>query len=475
VDCGAPCPSSCSGCDQIECGNFGSCNSNSNPATCTCTEGYTDIRCSTPPKKACDGVQCGAHGSCLTGVCVCEPNYTGNECESKQPTCVDSQKNGDEEGVDCGGGCDKACTGTPFFQVGEWGLCSKSCEGGTRSRSITCVYEDGTAAPDACAHRLVDTEDCGMDTCPAYTWTFSAWGMCDKPCGIGDERRLVKCLSSIGDTKVDEKNCDGGLKPEDTRGCNLGVCVENYLLASEWSDCTQQCGGGGQTRSMQCMSVTTTVAEETGGPDETLTQTEPAADEAICTIATSTEQQACNMEACRSFEWIMCEWDECTAQCGGGNGMLGTKHRKVYCQDMSGVVVDPSVCDQDLKPTDISTGCNVQPCTGYNWMADGPFGMCINGTQTRNFHCHEADGAANVNRECEENAGPKPRSSRACMLWSTCPEPAVDTAGSETETDVEKTKTKISPASRVARSLPVTLLLTIVPMVVGLLATCGVA
>jgi hypothetical protein len=54
-------------------------------------------------KKCQDGEGCLIDDHCISGVCY------GSICFS--PTCFDVTKNGDEEGVDCGGSCELPCGG----------------------------------------------------------------------------------------------------------------------------------------------------------------------------------------------------------------------------------------------------------------------------------------------------------------------------------------------------------------------------
>lgn len=55
------------------------------------------------------------------------------------------------------------------------------------------------------------------------------------------------------------------------------------------------------------------------------------------------------------YDWYTGEWDECSADCGGG-----TQSRFVECRDSSDTVVDDSFCDTE-KPDDLQE-CNTQSC-----------------------------------------------------------------------------------------------------------------
>ena len=98
------------------------------------------------------------------------------------------------------------------------------------------------------------------------------------------------------------------------------------------------CGGGAQTRELQCQETATQV---------TVDMSECEGDEPI----TSRE---CNMEKCVEVEWVYCGWDACTAQCGGGaNGgagggsMMGIRSRQAMCMTVEDT---PRLVNRNIPP-----------------------------------------------------------------------------------------------------------------------------
>lgn len=56
---------------------------------------------------------------------------------------------------------------------------------------------------------------------------------CSVPCGVGQRRREVVCVSNQGDVEMDEE-CNTNLKPESLQNCDMGVCAQSWFT-SLWS------------------------------------------------------------------------------------------------------------------------------------------------------------------------------------------------------------------------------------------------
>ena len=100
--------------------------------------------------------------------------------------------------------------------------------------------------------------------------------------------------------------------------------------------------------------------------------------------------------------------------------MVGMQFRDVFCiRDSDKASVDVTLCDNATKPSTYLSICNTQPCSNYNWMADGNWGPCelqTNGLmqRKRTFHCHATDGAQATRQSCLDNAIPLPISVLPC-------------------------------------------------------------
>uniref|UniRef100_A0A452TUX8 Papilin, proteoglycan like sulfated glycoprotein n=1 Tax=Ursus maritimus TaxID=29073 RepID=A0A452TUX8_URSMA len=80
-----------------------------------------------------------------------------------------------------------------------WGECSVSCGAGVRRRSVTCQSDEGSLLhATACSSedRPPITEPCVREDCPPIhdqAWHVGAWGLCSKSCSGGTRRRQVIC------------------------------------------------------------------------------------------------------------------------------------------------------------------------------------------------------------------------------------------------------------------------------------------
>ena len=139
------------------------------------------------------------------------------------------------------------CSGT----WSEWSRCEKGgeevyCGGGTRSRSFTISKNKvGIGAPCGFTNGEKQTEVCNIKECNIGC-EVSEWdndGSCSKTCGGGKQkqiRQITKSKSGQG------KDCPSLIREVDCNTHNCPIdCVGSW---SEWSDCTENCGTGTQTR-----------------------------------------------------------------------------------------------------------------------------------------------------------------------------------------------------------------------------------
>lgn len=129
-----------------------------------------------------------------------------------------------------------------------------------------------------------------------------------------------------------------------------GPCPAAYWTYSDWSACSATCGGGVATRQATCTS----------------------SDGSQCTDPQEPTSTPCNTAACHSYSWLVSQWGDCNAQCGGGN-----RTRTVQCVDSQGAPADDSMCTAQKFST--TEPCNIQAC---DFCADNPClgrGQCLNG------------------------------------------------------------------------------------------------
>lgn len=197
--------------------------------------------------------------------------------------------------------------------------------------SVLSHNSDGSPASATAA---VSWYGASLGACDYYTWVTGPWGACSTPCGVGIVTRDLWCEDQVGRV-VDASLCPPNT-PDASTFCDNGYCD---WVTSDWSTCTKQCGGGTQSRSVDCKNG--------DGSGEVVP-------EGMCTTGRPAGQQGCNEWVCPSTAyWIMTPWGMCTAECGGG-----FRVRQVYCSNIF------AWCPGEFagnRPASIEP-CNAEPC-----------------------------------------------------------------------------------------------------------------
>ncbi|KAK1891379.1 A disintegrin and metalloproteinase with thrombospondin motifs 18 [Dissostichus eleginoides] len=169
----------------------------------------------------------------------------------------------------------------PEWSTGSWSQCSKTCGRGLRKRTVFCRSTDPGAkavvVPDSMCrqhHRPKPQETCVLRRCPKnerLQWLPTQWGECSRSCGSGIQKRELRCGerdSQGGYVEFPIRRCRNMAKPlvDLQQGCNRGPCPEVPRViagrsgpvvlgwySSPWQQCSVSCGGGVQTRSIQCL------------------------------------------------------------------------------------------------------------------------------------------------------------------------------------------------------------------------------
>src|ERR1044072_3961672 len=127
-------------------------------------------------------------------------------------------------------------------------MCAKACGGGTQTKTVECRRtSDDVAVPDAWCEgpRPSGVASCNMQACTgAYAWNWNDYGDCSKTCGGGTKTRTVICQDQSGAT-VNDNLCPPP-KPATSLTCNPDACTGNptYAWVVTPGICSKQCGGG---------------------------------------------------------------------------------------------------------------------------------------------------------------------------------------------------------------------------------------
>uniref|UniRef100_A0A5F8G1Q7 A disintegrin and metalloproteinase with thrombospondin motifs 18 n=1 Tax=Monodelphis domestica TaxID=13616 RepID=A0A5F8G1Q7_MONDO len=165
---------------------------------------------------------------------------------------------------------------------------------------------------------------------------------CSVSCGGGYFTVKTICLQDH-QKQVNSSFCSSKTKPViEPQTCNAFSCPA-YWAPGEWSSCSQSCGGGQQSRLIQCVQKRSFQKEE-------------IVVHSRCPVSTPSHIQVCNTHACPP-EWSPGPWSQCSKTCG-----RGVKKRAIYCQSaVRGDVLPDNMCDSVPKP-EVQEGCVLGRC-----------------------------------------------------------------------------------------------------------------
>lgn len=246
----------------------------------------------------------------------------------------------------------QSCSGTYNWNAGPYGSCSKTCGGGTRTRTVVCQDQSGNTVADSlcsASTKPATSEACNTDSCPAvsYAWNVTA-GTCSKQCGGGTATDVVVCKRNDGVTVADSF-CTG-TKPATTRSCNTDPCPTQYTYAWEtgsFSTCSKDCGEGTQTRSVTCKRNDGTYVAETYCSSTTKPATSQSCKIKDCAAGRKVTQTATVTPALNSVDVILIVDDSASMkedQTKLASRMVG------LVNDLDALNIDYQVC---LTTTDI--------------------------------------------------------------------------------------------------------------------------
>ncbi|NXB77545.1 PPN protein, partial [Donacobius atricapilla] len=110
------------------------------------------------------------------------------------------------------------------WSAGPWSQCSASCGEGVQTRTVTCRTQQGSQAQDfACLMepKPSATQPCLKENCiQEISWHIGDWGLCSKSCDSGIRTRQVICAD--GDSKFYTSETCKAIQPQ--KPATLGSC-----------------------------------------------------------------------------------------------------------------------------------------------------------------------------------------------------------------------------------------------------------
>eukprot|EP01029_Cantina_marsupialis_P020851 TRINITY_DN492_c0_g1_i3.p1 TRINITY_DN492_c0_g1~~TRINITY_DN492_c0_g1_i3.p1 ORF type:complete len:2620 (+),score=438.40 TRINITY_DN492_c0_g1_i3:642-7862(+) len=135
----------------------------------------------------------------------------------------------------------------------EWSECDKECGGGTSSKIVLCKDGGITVQDEKCSSATkpnVESKSCNSQQCAE--WQIDEWSECSEQCDGGTRTRLIECQDADRNV-LDDNECGGPEnRPDASAACNEMDCYK--YTTSNWSECSQICGEGIETRDVLCLS-----------------------------------------------------------------------------------------------------------------------------------------------------------------------------------------------------------------------------
>ena len=173
------------------------------------------------------------------------------------------------------------------YHWGGWSNCSVSCIGGERTRVMVVTKDPENVEENyrgkACPTNFPnETEPCNEYLCPVDCVSeWGEWSGCSEACGVGTRNRNLSIITQddYGGTKcpvnrIEREGCKeitAELCPigEERKNCSDDRCpVDCVFTWSEWSNCSESCGGGIRTRELNITTEAAHWGEQCPGDDQ---------------------------------------------------------------------------------------------------------------------------------------------------------------------------------------------------------------
>ncbi|XP_071527887.1 A disintegrin and metalloproteinase with thrombospondin motifs 9 [Panulirus ornatus] len=284
----------------------------------------------------------------------------------------------------------------PEWSTGDWGHCRlrrgrhRRCGRGHQERLVVCREPSGLK---------LDEQQCHADDKPTHTrvckipcrrgrqrqrykWKAGDWSPCSKECDRGVMYRNVTCIDTrMNGMDVHNEYClrEGLHRRKASRGCNKHPCPFRWV-ASPWSECSEVCGPGAETREVTCHSV-----NHHGWVD-------PQPVTRGCDEAKRPRNiRKCNLGHCqRRYYWRIKPWKPCQAVCN----KRGRQRRGIICVNAENQRVQRHLCSREHRPRK-KQRCQAQPCghiscsqaqNSLHVTVDGEYSLLVGG-QNMSIFC----------------------------------------------------------------------------------------
>eukprot|EP00878_Enallax_costatus_P035171 GHUV01039165.1.p1 GENE.GHUV01039165.1~~GHUV01039165.1.p1 ORF type:complete len:341 (+),score=97.19 GHUV01039165.1:954-1976(+) len=157
---------------------------------------------------------------------------------------------------------EQACSSSVRWQLSSWSSCSKSCGGGSKTRTASCVNaQNGVVVSDATCQQAVGlvaaemlTAPCGTTPCKLYTWQVGNWSTCSGDADYGHSSRSIACVDSTGTPAAAGASVCPSAAPSSTAIClrttQSAVCRPGFIAEADYK--AKDCYGHGTCTMLGC-------------------------------------------------------------------------------------------------------------------------------------------------------------------------------------------------------------------------------
>ncbi|XP_023416681.2 A disintegrin and metalloproteinase with thrombospondin motifs 16 isoform X2 [Cavia porcellus] len=295
--------------------------------------------------------------------------------------------------------------------------CSVSCGGGHMITKGGCYrdlsFQVNTSFCNPRTRPATGLVPCRVSACPP-SWTVGNWSACSRTCGGGTQSRQVQCTRRA---RYDLQPVVASLCPQPAppsqQACNPQGCPPAWSTGP-WAECSRTCGKGWRKRTLVCKSTNPSARAQ-------------LLPEAMCVAEPKPRtHEACLLQRChkhKKLQWLVSAWSQCSVTCGSGTQRRFLKCAEKYASGKYRELASKKCSRLPQPDLELERTCTPFPCPprsshtasgppGSGWFVS-PWSQCTascgGGVQRRTVQCLAGARPAS---DCPPHQ--KPEASLAC-------------------------------------------------------------